>query len=612
MHRTDHTIPPQEALEKGRYLWAPRKERSDKMDERVMGLARRFWHSDDISRASGDSGTKAMWRPSKKAGEEYHPRRQLMVAGDQVWHKFLKWPEYLGLKAELLREDSSFTDPGRTLFLSTRCGCLVEPKISPCACQIHTQQGLYLKVEMLMPAMHSNCDCTCKRCDGGSGCGKWMAMCKDLHSFSEALACEKVDFLEEDRGGKFEHWGRKPACVAMECSECGFGNPGGIPMNCDALGSMADRVVGWLRFEDQVMEDGKVHKKQQIPQAGKLDDLWKEFVEHSKKYIHHHELAKWQRQAHNMCLATFGKGELLVETDFIEKYKHEAGAVLTCATAPSTTMMVALVHHSPDDDGRHETDAWVFVSSDPNHDFDFHIYAMDIILRYYITGDGRAATAGTPVPTVHIFTDGCAKQYKGKHNFYAVAKSLHRLGVVLIHNFAVTSHFKGAHDGIGGLLKALLREAEKRGQRIHNTQAAADFLQVYAEAKEDGGGHFSSWSPYRIKRFHIKLLGHREIPRPFVDLTGISGSSKLYQFMGAEVQEEESSGVGVEVQTENGVPLVGGEKEVVANPQRWQADESTVLTLPTVTKRYKLRVRQASCYCSCSVGAYDDCVPAKK
>ncbi|CAB1097138.1 unnamed protein product [Ectocarpus sp. CCAP 1310/34] len=267
----------------------------------------------------------------------------------------------------------------------------------------------------------------------------------------------------------------------------------------------------------------------------------------------------------------------------------------------------------PDDDGQHETDAWVFVSSDPNHDFDFHIYAMDIILRYYITGDGRAATAGTPVPTVHIFTDGCAKQYKGKRNFYAVAKSLHRLGNVLIHNFAVTSHFKGAHDGIGGLLKALLREVEKRGQRIHNTQAAADFLQVYPEAKEDGGGHFSSWSPYRTKRFHIKLLGYREITRPFVDLTGISGSSKQHQFMGAEVQEEESSGVGVEVQLENDVPLVGGEKEVVANPQRWQADESTVLTLLAVTKRYKLRVRQASCHRSkCSVGAYNDCVPAKK
>ncbi|CAB1115471.1 unnamed protein product [Ectocarpus sp. CCAP 1310/34] len=252
-------------------------------------------------------------------------------------------------------------------------------------------------------------------------------------------------------------------------------------------------------------------------------------------------------------------------------------------------MMVALVHHSPDDDGRHETGAWVFVSSDPNHDFDFHIYAMDIILQYYIRGDGRAATAGTPIPKVKIFADGCAKQYKGKRNFHAVAKSLHRLGAILIHNFAVTSQFKGAHDGIGGLLKALLRVAENRGQRIHDTQATADFLKAYAEAKEDRGGHFSTWFPYRIKSFHIKLLGHREIPRPIVDLTGISGSSKLYQFMGAEVQQEESSGVGVE------------------------ADESIVLTLPAVTKRYELRVRQASCCCSkCSVGAYDDCFPARK
>lgn len=65
-----------------------------------------------------------MWRPSKKAGEEYHPRRQLMVAGEKVWGMFLKWPEYLGLKRELRKDDIDFSDPGRTTLLSTRCGCL--------------------------------------------------------------------------------------------------------------------------------------------------------------------------------------------------------------------------------------------------------------------------------------------------------------------------------------------------------------------------------------------------------------------------------------------------------------------------------------------------------
>lgn len=64
-----------------------------------------------------------MYRPSKKAGEEYHPRRQLMVTGDKAFSLFLKWPQYLTLREELLQENGAFKDPGRTTFLSTRCGC---------------------------------------------------------------------------------------------------------------------------------------------------------------------------------------------------------------------------------------------------------------------------------------------------------------------------------------------------------------------------------------------------------------------------------------------------------------------------------------------------------
>lgn len=312
-----------------------------------------------------------------------------------------------------------------------------------------------------------------------------------------------------------------------------------------------------------------------------------------------------------MCMATFVPGSLVVATDFIEKFKHEAGAILTCSTAPSTTLMVAIVHHSPDGSGRHETDAWVFASSDPNHDFDFHIYAMDVIFKHYMTGEGRAATAGVEVPTVHTFTDGCGKQYKGKRNFQAVAESLRRLGVRLVHNFAVTSHFKGAHDGIGGLMKNLMRNAEKRGQRIHDTTAAFNFLKAYAE--EQGGdseGYFSSWSPYRVKRFHVRQLGFNEIPRPPVELTGIAGSSKLYQFMGVEEQNE-MQGVCVGVQTVNSSVVVDGESEKVANPTKWFVRKAFP-SPKKITKEWKLRVRKATCYCSsCRVGAFSDCGPAK-
>lgn len=314
-----------------------------------------------------------------------------------------------------------------------------------------------------------------------------------------------------------------------------------------------------------------------------------------------------------MSMMSLVHGTLLVETDFIEKFRHEAAAILTCATAPTTTIMVALVHHSPDGKGRHTTDAWVFLSEDKNHDFDFHIYAMDIIIKYYTEGAGRAATAGVSVPTIIMWTDGCGKQYKGKRNFYAVGRSLHRLGAILTHNFAVTSHFKGAHDGIGGLLKTLMRDAERKERlRIHNTEAAHEFLSAYAESKaEQAGGYLGKWSPYKIADFKMMLLGAKEIPRPPINLTGISGSSKLYQFMGLEEQEG-VPGVCVGVQAgerEIEAGAVDGERQLVPNSEFRAADVwHTYPPANKVKETYTCRVRQASCYCSkCRVGAYAEC-----
>lgn len=56
MENANFYVPPQQALKEGRYLWADRKTRSDVTDSRVTDLARRYWHSYDVSRASGDSG----------------------------------------------------------------------------------------------------------------------------------------------------------------------------------------------------------------------------------------------------------------------------------------------------------------------------------------------------------------------------------------------------------------------------------------------------------------------------------------------------------------------------------------------------------------------------
>lgn len=108
-------------------------------------------------------------------------------------------------------------------------------------------------------------------------------MCESLDNFSHSLSWEKVVLLEGDPNGGLEFWGKKPACAAMTCADSGFGKPNGIPTDCKALHGSADHVVGWVRFEDQTIEDGEVHKEQRIPQAGTLRELWQESMDHSGK-----------------------------------------------------------------------------------------------------------------------------------------------------------------------------------------------------------------------------------------------------------------------------------------------------------------------------------------
>ena len=106
------------------------------------------------------------------------------------------------------------------------------------------------------------------------------------------------------------------------------------------------------------------------------------------------------------------------------------------------------MHHSPDGKGVHETEAWVFLSPEKQHDVDFHQDALQIMLDHYLREEGGRGQltrrANKLVLTrlrvgqtwgrrggVIIFTDGCARQYKGKRNFQRISLSPHRLGVVI-------------------------------------------------------------------------------------------------------------------------------------------------------------------------------------
>ena len=134
---------PTEARKSGDYWFWPRAQRSDAASAELVLLMRKYWHTDEVSRATGNSADRDMWKASKSSTAERHPRRQIVEAGggNAVYEKFLEWADYRSFK---LLQGPDFTDPRRTVFLSTRCKRLTLPVMEQCACKIHSQQVLLL------------------------------------------------------------------------------------------------------------------------------------------------------------------------------------------------------------------------------------------------------------------------------------------------------------------------------------------------------------------------------------------------------------------------------------------------------------------------------------
>ena len=138
---------------------------------------------------------------------------------------------------------------------------------------------------------------------------------------------------------------------------------------------------------------------------------------------------------------------------------------------------------------------------------------------------------------MHMFTDGCAKQYKGRRNFRFLPDSVRQLGYIVEHHFAATSHFKGCHDEIDGVAKTAMRMSEQRGDLIAGAAGVVKFSKYYFDHIEEGykelADYLAMWSPYCIRRVHVKLIRLGAVYRPEQQLKCITGTRDTYLFVGA-------------------------------------------------------------------------------
>ena len=122
------------------------------------------------------------------------------------------------------------------------------------------------------------------------------------------------------------------------------------------------------------------------------------------------------------------------------------------------------------------TETWIFASEDMAHDCDFHLHGLAEIADHYLRGDGSEATAAARkegrTPRMHMFTDGCGKQYKRRRNFRFLADSVHHIGFFI-------DHLLACHDGIDGVAKNAMRRREKFGVRIMGADGVVSFLKSF-------------------------------------------------------------------------------------------------------------------------------------
>ena len=120
---------------------------------------------------------------------------------------------------------------------------------------------------------------------------------------------------------------------------------------------------------------------------------------------------------------------------------------------------------------------------------------------------------------------------------------MRELGFIVEHHFAATAHFKGCHDGIGGVIKRAMRESELRNKVFTGADGVVEFVEKYFAhvGKEDLAKYFATWSAYRIRRVHVKLIGPKAIYRPKPNLQGIKGTRDIYVFIGVNTPRLDAS-----------------------------------------------------------------------
>lgn len=179
----------------------------------------------------------------------------------------------------------------------------------------------------------------------------------------------------------------------------------------------------------------------------------------------------------------------------------------------------------------------VYLSDDRNHDVKFVHHCLEhqiLRLKEIYQSEGKTLTH------VHLFTDGCAGQYKNSKMFAWLCKMLGE-HIAILYHFFCSNHGKGPCDTLGAIVKNRLRSEEKlRGAVWANAEDAKQLLDkhfnattrsshdvvggVPVEGGEDGGRVYARLDFVVVPRGAVDHAPYDQVPT-------IKGSKSNHSFM---------------------------------------------------------------------------------
>lgn len=320
--------------------------------------------------------------------------------------------------------------------------------------------------------------CLCERCVNA------MLIMKTLNPFldrktQQCLFTEKVNCVEE-LVKKTLCVDVKRNCLERTCNSCG---PEPLIASIrEKVGTNSDSVKVWKQWE-KTERAGKELVIHQDCLSVVIDHLDKELFLLAK----HQRTAKWQREQYQYICDNIPPGHCVLTVDFAENYlcKYQNEVQSAHWSYRQVSVHPCIMHFQCPEAQCHNIvkEYLVFLSDDLKHDACFTKFVFQKCLDHI---------KEKQLSCVHIFSDGCASQYKSAHTFMNLTElQADNRDLNISRHYFGSNHGKSLCDSCGGTVKNAATRAVLSGDFI--IQSADEMLDFCKEKlsihKHDGCCH---------------------------------------------------------------------------------------------------------------------------